>query len=102
MESGDPFTAERNLRMDIVIRRGSLRDAPNKEYRDQSILLSSPMQTHKRRYTYEEVVLITMVQPPLPSRRASVNTTLVRDMCPSTYAATNMPHQRWKALGASG
>ena len=25
--------------MDIVIRRGSLRDAPNKEYRDQSILL---------------------------------------------------------------
>ena len=25
--------------MDIVIRRGSLRDAPNREYRDKSILL---------------------------------------------------------------
>ena len=39
MESGEPFTAERNLRMDIVIRRGSLRDPPNREYRDKSILL---------------------------------------------------------------
>ena len=39
VESGEPFTAERNFRMDIVIRRGSLRDAPNREYRDKSILL---------------------------------------------------------------
>ena len=38
MESGEPLTAERNLRMDIVIRRGSLRDAPNREYRDKPIL----------------------------------------------------------------
>ena len=37
VESGEPFTAERNFRMDIVIRRGSLRDAPNREYRDKSI-----------------------------------------------------------------
>ena len=50
----------------------------------------SPMQTRKRRYTYEEVVLITMVQPSLPPRRASVNTTLVRGMCPSTSGATNL------------
>ena len=28
VESGEPFTGERNLRMNIVIRRGSLRDAP--------------------------------------------------------------------------
>ena len=39
VESGEPFTAERNLRMDIVIRRGSLRDALNREYRDKSTLL---------------------------------------------------------------
>ena len=39
VESGEPLTAERNLRMDIVIRRGGLRDAPNREYRDKSILL---------------------------------------------------------------
>ena len=38
VESGEPFTAERNLRMDII-RRGSLRDAPNREYRDKSVLL---------------------------------------------------------------
>ena len=39
VESGEPFSAERNLWMDIVIRRGSLRDDPNREYRDKSILL---------------------------------------------------------------
>ena len=39
MESGEPFTAERNLRMDIVIRRG-LRDAPNREY--GCLLYTSP------------------------------------------------------------
>ena len=39
VESGEPFTAERNLRMDIVTRRGSLRDAPNREYTNKSTLL---------------------------------------------------------------
>ena len=39
VESGEPFTADRNLRMDVVIRRGGLRDAPNSEYREKSILL---------------------------------------------------------------
>ena len=38
-ESGEPFTTDRNLRMGIVIRRGGLRDAPNREYREKSILL---------------------------------------------------------------
>ena len=32
VESGEQFTAERNLRTDIVIRRGSVRDAPNREH----------------------------------------------------------------------
>ena len=39
VESGEPFTADGNLRMDIVIRRGGLRDAPNREYRSKFILL---------------------------------------------------------------
>ena len=39
VESGEPFTADRNLRMGIVIRRGGLRNAPNPEYRDESILV---------------------------------------------------------------
>ena len=103
VESGEPFTAERNLRMDIVIRRGSLQDAPNREYRDTSpSCWTSPTQTRTRRYTYEEVVLVMMVQPNLPRRRASANTTLVRDMCPSTNEATNLPLLRRKALGALG
>ena len=29
VESREPFTADRNLRMDIVTRRGGLRDSPN-------------------------------------------------------------------------
>ena len=37
--SGEQFTADRNLRMNIVIRRGSLRDAANRECRDKSIQL---------------------------------------------------------------
>ena len=49
------------------------------------------MQTRKRRYTCEEAVLITMDQLPLPPGRAIVNTTLVRDMCPSTNGAINLP-----------
>ena len=36
-------------------------------------------------------MLIRMVQSPLPPRRASVNTTLVRDMSPSTNGTTNLP-----------
>ena len=47
------------------------------------------MQTRKERYTYEEVVLIMMVQLPLAPGRASVKTTLVGDMRPSTSGATN-------------
>ena len=49
------------------------------------------MQTRKGRYTYEEVVLIMMVQPLLPPRRASVNTTFIRDIYPFTNGATNLP-----------
>ena len=74
----------------------------NLEYRDKSVCWTSPMQTRKHRYTCEEAVLITMNQLPLPPRRASVNTTLVRDMCPSTNGAINLSPWRWKALGASG
>lgn len=39
-------------------------------------------QTSKRNYTCEEAVIIAMHQLPLPPRRASVNATLVRYMCP--------------------
>ena len=49
------------------------------------------MQTHKKMYTSEEAALIMMDQLPLLVMHTSVNTTLVRDMCPSTNGATNLP-----------
>ena len=39
MESGTPYNADRNLRMDIVIERGGLRDATSSEYRNKAILV---------------------------------------------------------------
>lgn len=39
VESGAPFTAERNLSMDIVIRPGALRNASSAVYRHKGILL---------------------------------------------------------------
>ena len=38
VESGAPFHADRDLRMDIVMEAGGLRDATASEYRDKSIL----------------------------------------------------------------
>ena len=45
VESGAPFNADRNLRIDIVIERGGLRDATSSEYRNKTILLDV---THAR------------------------------------------------------
>ena len=39
VENGEPFLADRNLRVDNVVRRGSFWNAPNPEYRDKSILV---------------------------------------------------------------
>ena len=40
VESAEPFTTvDRNLRMDIAVRRGGFRNPPNREYREKSMLL---------------------------------------------------------------
>ena len=39
MESGAPFNADRDLRIDMVIEKGGLRDATASEYRNKTILL---------------------------------------------------------------
>ena len=39
VESGAPFNTDSNLRMDIVIERGGLRDATSSVYRNKAILL---------------------------------------------------------------
>lgn len=63
------------------------------------------MQSRKRRYTCEEAVLVTIDQPPLPLRRASVNTKLVRGVHPLTNGATNVAAlavESFRCLGVEG
>ena len=62
VESGEPFTGDRNLRMDIVGWRGGPRDAPNWKYRRSLSCWTSSVLTLKRRCTCEEAVLMTMDQ----------------------------------------
>ena len=62
---------------------------------------TSRLQIHKRGSTCGQAAL-TETDPLLPLlRRAGAITTLVRDRCSSTSAATNSPPSRWKAFGAS-
>eukprot|EP00904_Undaria_pinnatifida_P004961 jgi/Undpi1/1595/HiC_scaffold_11.g04985.m1 len=101
VESGAPFHADRDLRMDIVIEAGGLKDATAPEYRDKSILLdvtyADPQAgVHMRAGSVDQNGSAAST-----SEAASATTTRVRDRCPSTNAATNSPPSRWKALGAS-
>ena len=80
VESGEPFTADRNLRMDIAVRRGGLRDSPTRGYREKPILLdvthADPQtQTHLRGGSADHD------GSALPPRRASGNTTLSSGTC---------------------
>ena len=91
VENGEPFTADRNLRVDIAVRRGGLRDAPSREYREKPILLGA---THADPQA--------QIQLPLPPRRASANTALVRDICPLTTGVTNLPLSSGKLWASRG
>ena len=78
--------------MDIVIRteevlgtRRTLNTATRATYEME------PTQTRTHGYTCLAAALVTTDQLRLPPRRASVNTTLVRDMSPSTNGAINLP-----------
>ena len=93
VESGAPFTGERNLSMDIVVRAGALTNASSPENCSKGTLFdvtqSDPQaQVYLRNGSATNDG--TAAQPP---RRESISTaTLVRDTCPSTSAATvNLP-----------
>ena len=90
-------------RVSATIEASGLRDATASEYRDK---IDTPRRhvcgptsggPHAGRQRGSKWISDLL---PLP-RRASATTTLVRDRCPSTIAATNSPPSRWKALGAS-
>ena len=86
--------------MDMVIEREGPRDATASEYRNEAILLDV---TYADPQAVGHMLAGSADRDGLAAsspRRASVATTLVRDNCPSTSAATNSPPSRWKALGA--
>ena len=88
LESGQPSTADRNLRMDIVVWGGGLRDAPDRSTEVNPHCWMFAIHTHKGRYTCEEAVMTTMNQLPLHPRRTIIGPTLVRHMCHSTNGAS--------------
>ena len=101
VESGDPFNAERDLRMDIVIEMEGLRDATAAEYRNKAILLD---------VTYADPQAVGHMRAGSANRDGLVASKSEarkrshyarRGKCPSTSAAVNSPPSRWKALGAS-
>ena len=75
--------------------RGDLRDAPNQEYSDESILLdvahADPQaQVHLRGGSADQ------------DGAAASSTTLVPNMCPATNGVINLSLWQWKALGVLG
>ena len=75
VESDEPFTADKNLRIDIVVRRGDLRDAPNRVH---SAGRHPCRPTRAGTPARRQLVLTTMDQLLLPPRHTSANTTFVR------------------------
>ena len=99
MESGTPFHANRDFRMNIVIGAGGLRDVKASEYRNNvlDVAYADPQAgAHIRQGALTETDQLLPIL-----KRASAITTIVRDRCPSTSAATNSPPLRWKPSGAS-
>ena len=71
VKSGEPFSADRNLRINILVRRG-LRNAPKPDNMDKRIILDRAHADRKHRYTCKQAAIIVMDLLPLPPRRASV------------------------------
>ena len=76
VESGASFNADRNLRMDIVIDRGGLRDATSSEYRSKAILVDVTHTDPKRGSIRGMAALIETDQLPPLLRRENATTTL--------------------------
>ena len=77
VESGAPFNADGNLRMDIVIERGGLRDATSSEYRNKAILVDVTHAAPRARVHMRVAALIETNLPPSLLRRESATIKLV-------------------------
>lgn len=100
VESGESLKADRNLRIDIAVRRGG------SGFSEQGILSywTSPTQARKSRHSCGEKKVATIDHLPQPARRACTNTTLVWDKV-VRQAEPQTRHfliSRWKTLDVSG
>ena len=90
VESGAPFNANRDLRVDIVIERGGLRDASASGFRHKSILIDVTYADPLAGFTCVPEVLTKMDQLLQLLTRESVTTTPALGTRPSTSAAINL------------
>ena len=91
VESGAPFNAERDPRMDIVIERGGSEMLRRRSIATKRYCSTSRTQTHKRWATCMQAALTETgwLLPNLRRASAATTCTLDRDKCPSTSAALN-------------
>lgn len=89
--------ADRNLRMNIDIGRGGLRDAARRGCHDTSILWDVTHRDPQAQVHLRGGGADRSGRLPLPQRRTSANTALARDTCLSTNGAINLRFSRWEA-----
>ena len=103
VESGAPFNADRDLRIDMVIEKGGLRDATASEYRNKMMLLDvmyADPQTvgHMRAGGADRDGLAASKSEACKRSHYAWPEQVSFD---ERSATANSPPSRWKALGAS-
>ena len=95
MESGTPFTTDRERSTDIAFRRGAMGAASSSVYQNKGIFLG---------VTHEEEARPTMGLLPEPLRREIVSTMLAQDTCPDEpgFELTTFAVESFGRLGEGG
>ena len=101
VESGAPFNADRDLRMDIVAERGGLRDSSASDFRHKNMLMDVTYADPQAGVHLRAGSAGQMDQLLQLLRRESATTTPAFDMCPPTSAVIGLSPLRWKALSVS-
>ena len=101
VEDGSPFTRDLNLRRDITVVAGELRNASNGTYIHKGLLVDGTFADPQAAVHLRQGSATVDALLPQPPRRIRTRSTLGRDMCPSTSVATNFAPSRRNVLGAS-
>ena len=91
VETGAPFTGERHLSIDIVVRPGALANASSSVCRHKGILLDVTHADLQAQVHLRNGSATSDGTAAQASEAKSVSTTLVQDKCPLTSAALNLP-----------